>query len=325
MAKKIIKRVVIGILCAILIFGLVILGQILYILNCSKAIGSRLSFSRENNIISVKDNEDIRILQLSDTQITALGDSLKAFGVINRTVQKAKPDLIVLTGDNLMNDSTKMMLRHYVRFFDAYKIPWAPVMGNHDYQTKMTMEEQCEIYESGKYCLFQKGTVTDSYGNYYYNISRNGNNVYSLIFMDDAVALTDEHIDWYADTINSIASSNGEVLPSWTFFHIPLVETYYAYYYAEDHGLEIDGEKREGIAFQWDDEGLFDKVEEMGSTKALIYGHDHINSFICDYKGVKMCYGIKTGRTSYYDENIQGGNLFVLKSDSTFTVERIFV
>ena len=107
---------------------MIVLGQIVYILNCSSKIGSRISVNREENIIMLDDNKDIRVLQLSDTQITALGDSLKAFGPIKRIVEKSKPDLIVLTGDNLMNDSSKGMLNHYIRFFDEFEIPWTPVV-----------------------------------------------------------------------------------------------------------------------------------------------------------------------------------------------------
>ncbi|MBR2468427.1 MAG: metallophosphoesterase [Clostridia bacterium] len=316
-----------AVLLVCLCSSLIILGSYaLYILNCSSPIGSRVVVDKENNILSVNDDKDIKVLQLSDTQITALGDALKALDAIQMTVEMAQPDLIVLTGDNLMNGSKKFMLKKYIRFIDEFEIPWAPVFGNHDYKTDMTMDTQCKLYESGKYCLFQKGNVTDSYGNYYYNIHRNGNPIYSLVFMDNAISTTEHHLEWYRNTINSISNECGKVLPSWTFFHLPLVETYYAYrqYYYND--IPLDGEMRDGgVAYQKNDAGLFDTAKELGSATAMIYGHNHRNTFIADYKGIKLCYGIKTGRASYHDEDIQGGCLYTIKPDNTFTIDRIFL
>lgn len=324
--KKIFFKIGVACICLIILFGMTILGQIVYILNCSSKIGSRMTFDREECALMVNDDADIRILQISDTQITALGDSLKAFGSIKRTVEKARPDLIVLTGDNLMNDSTKGMLNRYINFFDEFEIPWAPVLGNHDYKTKMTMEEQCSLYEKGKFCLFKKGEVSDSYGNYYYNILRNGKPFHTLIFMDNAVRISEEQLDWYSNTINTISSRNdNNLLPNWTFFHIPLVETLYAYWQAVDSNSQIEGVRREGVAFLRDDVGFFNKALEIGSTKAIIYGHNHRNNYSVNYKGITLSFGTKTGKAAYHDEDLNGGNVYVLKSDNSFTIERIII
>ena len=84
------------------------------------------------------------------------------------------------------------------------------------------MEEQSDLYENGKICPFKKGNISDSYGNYYYTIYRNGNPFYSLIFMDNAIRINQNQIDWYSNTIKAITlSNNGDLLPSWTFFINP--------------------------------------------------------------------------------------------------------
>ena len=97
---------------------------------------------------------------------------MKALPMIKETVEKARPDLIVLTGDNLMDESPKIMLKQYIDFFEDFEIPWAPVMGNHDYNTYVSMDEMSKLYEESEYCLFKRGSVEDSYGNYYYIIER---------------------------------------------------------------------------------------------------------------------------------------------------------
>ncbi|MBO5930913.1 MAG: hypothetical protein J6Q70_01600, partial [Clostridia bacterium] len=44
---------------------------------------------------------------------------------------------------------------------------------------------------------------------------------------------------------------------------------------------------------------LFETVLEKGSTKALFYGHDHLNNFVLDYKGVKLSYGYSIDYLAY--------------------------
>ena len=300
-------------------------GYLFVILNCGREIGSRVTFDKELSRIFVEDDEDLRILQLADTQICGLGDSMKSFGAIKTTVEKAKPDLIILTGDNFMNDSKRFTIRKYIELLDSFKIPWAPVFGNHDYYVDIPLDELCERFENAEYCLFQKGSVYESYGNYYYNIFRKGELSHSLIFMDNGREFRSEHIDWYVDTVEEIAAYNDGLVPSWAIFHIPPVQTEYAYYTAVDAGEEIIGEKNEGVSYLWQDGNFFWFAKELGSTKAFIYGHDHLNTYACDYKGIKLCYGIKTGKAAYCSNDIQGGRVYKLKADNTFEIEDISI
>ena len=66
-----------------------------------------------------------------------------------------------------------------------------------------------------------------------------------------------------------------------------------------------------------ENEKYFNKALELGSTKAFIFGHDHINNLVLNYKGINLCYGLKSGRTSYYNNEMLGGNLY------TITLERV--
>ena len=38
--------------------------------------------------------------------------------------------------------------------------------------------------------------------------------------------------------------------------------------------------------------GFFDVILEQGSTTGMYFGHDHINNFIINYKGVDFAYGV---------------------------------
>ncbi len=324
MKNKVIK-ISVAIFSLLLLTTILFFGYLFTVLNCGRAIGSRVIVDKECSTLSVNDNEDIRVLQLSDTQICGLGDSMKVFGAIKTTIEKAKPDIIMITGDVFMNGSKRHTIKKYIELLDSFEIPWAPVLGNHDYYISITLDELSERFESSEYCLFKKGTVQESYGNYYYNIVRNGEIAYSLVFMDNGNGFRSEHIDWYVDTIGQISDCAGEIVPSWTAFHIPTVETLYAYYDAIDEGASILGEKTEGVSFTWNDANFFWFAKELGSAKAFMYGHDHKNTFICDYQGIKFCYGIKTGNAAYHDKNIQGGRVYSLKADNTFEIEDISI
>lgn len=325
MKSKIIK-ITISIFSLILLVTILFFGYLILLLNSGRAIGSRVVIDKENSRLYVNDDEDIRILQMSDTQICGLGDALKVFGAMKTTIEKAQPDLIILTGDNFMDGSKRLIIEEYVEFMDSFEIPWAPILGNHDYNIAISLDEMSDMFESAEYCLFKKGTVDESYGNYHYNIMRNGKLVYTLVFMDNAKGFRKEHLDWYLTTIEQITEYNaGIVVPSLTAFHIPIVETMYAYYDAYYDDGSIVGEKNEWISYLRKDKGFFRIAKELGSVETIIYGHNHTNTFICDYRDVKLCYGIKTGRASYNDKNIQGGRVYSLTNENTLRIDDISI
>ena len=184
-----------------------------------------------------------------------------------------------------------------------------------------------ETYQNSKNCIYKQGTILQSYGNYYYNININGSDILSLIFLDSQqLGFTNEHTNWYEQTINTIKSNNdGNILPSLAFFHIPTIETQIAYDLYSKGLIDGDGTLREVICHQETNSNFFDKVLELQSTKALFYGHDHINNLILNYKDIKLVYGLKTGRSSYYNPHIQGGNLITINANSSFDVQRIYI
>ena len=183
------------------------------------------------------------------------------------------------------------------------------------------------MYENSKYGIFKRGNLKESAGNYYYNIERNGNIVYSLFFMNThQKGFIKEQVDWYENSVNEIkVKNNNVVVDSMMFFHIPLLETKDAYEaYLKDSTVG-KGKHYENIASQTTSVGMFDKIKELGSTKLLEYGHDHVNYTTIEYEGVIFSYGGKTGKTSYYGMNIQGGVVYSIDNSNNITVERVFI
>ncbi|NCA67661.1 MAG: hypothetical protein EOM87_06330 [Clostridia bacterium] len=134
-------------------------------------------------------------------------------------------------------------------------------------------------------------------------------------------------IDWYADVIAELNAENitrlgeleaaelpenpetFEIIKSLLFFHIPLIEYKDAWTeYVDNGNADTDnvsfvyGFSRETgkivFAGVGEDE-LFETVYELGSTKGIFCGHDHLNNFSLTYYGIKLTYGMSIDYLAY--------------------------
>ena len=69
------------------------------------------------------------------------------------------------------------------------------------------------------------------------------------------------------------------------------------------------GVLHEPISAYPEDEGAFDMICKLGSTKNIICGHNHVNNWVVKYKGVRFIFGTKTGSGSYWEPEINGGTV----------------
>jgi len=167
------KRVISVALCIIMIVSTMSTGV--------EALGGLFSMNTSSsNSEILKENEDgsFRILQFSDIQDNSYL-SAKAFATIRLAVRKYNPNLIVLTGDNVLNCKGEDVFHTTIdslvdEFIDANgnKIPFAVTFGNHDYEVnyldenkskKISLREQYEYYLSkGAVNLSQNGLDTSA-------------------------------------------------------------------------------------------------------------------------------------------------------------------
>ena len=65
---------------------------------------------------------------------------------------------------------------------------------------------------------------------------------------------------------------------------------------------------------------------ELGSTKAMFNGHDHINNTTFEYKGIQFSYGYSIDYFAYsgIDKlgSQRGCTMITCKSDTTFTIDK---
>ena len=197
----------------------------------------------------LKFNEDgsFKIMQIADIQDIIIFKGLNRL-FITDLVEKEKPDLVVLTGDNISNGAGKLIdwfvkksIDKFMSIFESRNIPVAIVYGNHDEENCMTKEEQWEVYE--KYNCFvgvRDSEELSGYGTYYLpiNASDSDKQKFTLWFFDSQDYNKDEEvggygcvekdqIDWYIKTEKTLTEANGgEAIPSFAFQHIIVPEIF---------------------------------------------------------------------------------------------------
>lgn len=294
-------------------------------------------------------NRDFVILNVTDLQLytgeihNEVGASVSE--TVDRLVEQVKPDLITVTGDNAWG---KYEYIQTAKMLDSYGIPWAPVMGNHDGEHTFSEFWCAMVMANCRNCLFRFGPEDMGYGNYILNIRENGDVIHSLFMMDthsnrpfedpskeglDYDHLWENQMQWYAWGVKGIAEKAGHPVQSTVMFHIPLVEYKDAWESVSDGNNAIlpeyadtaFGVKYEGICSSTWNNGFFDLCKSLGSTKDMICGHDHVNSFSVPYEGIRLTYGLKTGKGCYYDETLNGGTVLRIHSDGQTEVEHVYV
>ena len=120
------------------------------------------------------------------------------------------------------------------------------------------------------------------------------------------------------------------------FFHIPLVEMADAWTeFQKNNFIDTDNFKYvEGVICEGGrrvycglgEDDLFEKMLELGSTKAMFNGHDHVNNTTFEYKGITFSYGYSIDYFAYsgIDKlgSQRGCTMITCKSDSSFTIDK---
>jgi len=263
---------------------------------------------------------------------------------ITELVKKVDPDLITVTGDlawaghNEAYDAIADLL-------DSFGRPWAPVWGNHDNQGGAeSVDAVASRYLTHPLCVYEKGDPVMGNGNYVIAIEENGKIVEGVIMMDshdrmpytapdgtesnEWAKLIPEQLVWYREQIEMLEKQGCH--DTTMMMHIPIYAFREAWAAAVKPDLDPKsvtpetsadpanwneeyagsfGVKYEGICSYPADEGMFDVMLELGSTKHILCGHDHVNNYVINYKGVKFVYSLKTGAGCYWNPILNGGTV----------------
>ncbi len=290
--------------------------------------------------LTVKDGVEYRMLLLADTQLDgAPGRVRKTLKLIETLVDSVKPDIIITLGDNVEWQYSDIMAKKLVKKFESFNIPYAITLGNHDSEGRKGRSWYGNLYENAPNSLFKYGPSNiHGVGNYSVLLKdEEGNIIYDLIMMDSNVGrnypdgrgydfINSDQTEWYNWNVKGVSSEkygefqpkSGKVVPSICFFHIPLPEygdAVNAIKNGEIDSTKVVGEVREGVASAKINSGLFEVMKELTSTTHVFVGHDHVNNISVNWQGIQLSYGLKSGYTSYYSDDMIGGTLVTLKKD----------
>ncbi len=165
----------------------------------------------------------------------------------------------------------------------------------------------------------------------------------------------ENQIEWYKDLVNTFRKQNAEaigkayltdeekaeankkfgIVPSLAFYHIPSEEYKLAWNEYCDNGRKdtenvkwvygTAGESNKVIYCGIYPDNLFETMQELGSTKGIFCGHDHLNNFSLEYKGIRLTYGYSIDYLAYSGISKigtqRGCTLITVSPDGTFDCE----
>lgn len=355
--KKAVKIVLCVLLAVVIIAGGVTYAVLPHSLNYDiKSLGhtdSALEIvdETEDSITVKKANGEVKVLMFTDMHLDGKNKTsnitLEHFVA---AVEKEKPDLVILGGDNVTSALNKKRCEQFAQIFDNLGVYWAGVLGNHegDSSFSVTRSEMMDIFIAHDYCLMKKGVADiDGDCNYSLNIvDENGKLVQTFFFMDTFDEMSDElktqynvpleddpydgtrenQVAWYSDKVAKTKEQYGE-FGSILVMHIPLPQMKAEAEKIENgEGEFLYGVKLEGVCASGFDSGLFDAIKAGGSTHSAYFGHDHINDFGIMYDGILLSYIQNSGWGSYtaqskfgYEDKdgLQGYTVLNISADGT--------
>ncbi len=296
-----------------------------------------------------------KILNFTDPQLIVpeWEDNVKRHVLVyttNKLVNEVKPDLITVSGDISAAEYPEAYTK-FANLVDGFDIPWTVAWGNHDNQGGAeVIKKYVSEYKTYKNFVYEEGPEELGNGNFVIGIEQDGTIIHGVIMMDthDRVfekdsegkdvsywgTLYPEQLVWYENTVKEL--QNMGCNETTIISHIPIYAYRTAYdaawnkeYNPEEVTFEMSktgvcwnegyknsfGINLEGICSYEKDEGMFDLIKSLGSTKLYICGHDHINSSCIEYEGVRLMYGLKTGRGCYFKAPYNGGTVLEINSE----------
>lgn len=337
MSKK--KKIIISVISSIIGVAIIVFGTLYFVIDF-KPKGKHVidvwhkedAYSTKYVSVVEKDpNKEFTILNLTDIQLSdfepsGAEDTMKA--LIKELIDRTNPNLITLTGDQIWTNHSKHALRREISWFEEFKIPWAPVFGNHDGEGTATLDYQCDLYEEAEHCLFKRGPSNiGGIGNYVVNI-KVGNSIFKSLYMLDLGTIDNftqgqiDFVKWNAD--GNKAKNGGEYPASFCFCHRAINAYNKAWVsYLMDPSIAI-GDVYRSFYISHPDCGneFFELAKEINVTD-IICGHQHGNHFTIPYDGVRLTFSLKTGDmcSIYEDPNnphvfVVGGSSIVLSGEN---------
>ena len=268
----------------------------------------------------------LKILHITDTHLEKLLHREVTLWMIERICDIEKPDVVILTGDNVINyddaEVTKGIISDLMGIFESRGLPIAVTFGNHDSeQGAMSREELMACYNSFSASIsVDDGEVLSHCGTYNIPVLASDSDKvkFNLWVFDSGDyyegddsrydCVQPDQIEWYKETSAKLRKANGgETVNSLAFQHIIVPEVYDAleqidfwqpfavshiYNSGEYYTFDADGTNygilKEKPCPGYVNYGQFDAMVESGDVLAMFTGHDHSNGFGVRYEDIDI-------------------------------------
>ena len=257
-------------------------------------------------------------------------------------------------------ETKEAAIEELVAPFVEHETYFTLVFGNHDHEQGVDKDELLKMYQKygGKYCLAYDadpdltGTATHNLPIY----SSDGEKIkFNLWLIDSNHYVNDENgnrlgydsvredqIEWYKNTYAELEAEAGETIYSLAFQHMIPPDVYEVMFPSVKYPLEpitesYNGGKHypvifpdtsafTGHIFEPPSPGVFnygevDAMVETGDVLSVLVGHDHVNSYEIDYKGIMLINTPGVSFNAYGRETVRGSRLITINENTPDTFE----
>ncbi|MBE6186348.1 MAG: metallophosphatase [Rikenellaceae bacterium] len=235
-----------------------------------------------------------------------------------------KPDLVVFTGDVIFAKPAREGLDKALEATISRGIPFAVTWGNHDDEQDLSRKELSEHIATKAGNLTSTVEGISGVTNYTLSVkSTDGKRDAAVLYIFDSNSyspikkvkgydwIKHDQVEWYRQTSKAFTAANdGKPLPALAFFHIPLPEFHEA---AQNESAYFVGTRKEKACAPEINTGLAAAMLEAGDVMGVFVGHDHVNDYVVDWRGILLGYGRFTGGATVYHDIPEGNGARIIE------------
>lgn len=282
------------------------------------ALAAIASASAQDIELKFNANHKFKIVQFTDIH-WKYGNpaSDKAGERMAEILDAEKPDLVVYTGDLIFAKPAREGLDKALEAAVTRGIPFAVTWGNHDDEQDLSRKELSDYIATKAGNLTSTVEGISGQTNYTLTIkTADGKRDAAVVYIFDSNSyspikqvkgydwIKHDQVEWYRQRSKAFTAANGgKPMPALAFFHIPLPEFHEA---VQNEDSFMVGTRKEKACAPEINTGLAAAMLEMGDVMGVFVGHDHVNDYVVDWRGILLGYGRFTGGATVYHDIPEG-------------------
>ena len=266
-----------------------------------------------------------KIIQFTDLHYQGNEASQIVIENINKALDAENPDLVIFTGDVVLQKPVAEKFKDVLQPLISRKIPYAVLWGNHDQEHDLTREDLQKMIEKQPYNIGFKAQGIPGESNFILPVKSSGSNkpgavlycidsqAYSTLSdIPDYGWISHEQVMWYINESTRLTKGNGgKPLPALAFYHIAVPEFNIA---VSDEAAPMIGWRMEKPCSPYINTGFFAATKIAGDVMGHFVGHDHDNDYVVNWQNVYLGFGrFSGGKTTYSNiPGSPGARVFIL-------------